>query len=141
MGTVIDGDVEITYTEDSNRINGPDTGRVCDRVRLLDNGYCHAVIDRGYQQEFHPPREIVEIVKHESNGAPIPDEEHRIDHGAEIHFKDGNEPMPSDEVALLPGGWTAARLHGGGVAYTPQHRIEGIYAHTTDEQEDAGWFR
>ena len=141
MTTVIDGNVEVTFYENGVRSDGPDTGQLYDRVRLLDNGYCHGLITQGYQQEFHPPGEIVEVVKHESNGAPIPDGEHRISHGADIHFIGDSDIMPSDEVTLLHSGWVAARLHGGGATYIPQHRIEGIYTHTTDEQESAGWFR
>jgi hypothetical protein len=139
--TVIDGSPEITFYPSNKTADEPDTGNVFDRVRLLANGYCHALITQGYRQKFFPPREIVEVIAHKTDTAPIPDDEYRIDHGAEIWFTGDRDPMPSDEVALLPGAWLAARTHDGGVIYLPEHAIDSVHTHTSDEQESAGWFR
>ena len=138
---VIDEDPEVTFYPSNKDTGEPDTGQVFDRVRLLDNGYCHGLLTQGYEQKFYPPREIVEVIQSDPDEAPIPDDEYRIDHGAEIWFTGDREPMPSDEVALLPGAWLAARRYESGAIYFPAHRIDTVHTHTSDEQEAAGWFR
>lgn len=132
---VIDGNPEITFAADES------SDTIADRVRLLANGYCHVLIAQEYAQKFYPPREVHEVVQTDLDNAPIPDDEYRIDHGAEIWFTGDRDPMPSDEVALLPGAWLAARRHDRGAVYFPAHRIDSVHTHTTDEQEEAGWFR
>lgn len=138
--TVIDSNVEVTLCESPPGVNGPDSGRLYDRVRLLANGYAHGLATDGYQQAFHPPDRVVEVIQRDPDHAVIPDDGYKVDHGADIHFRDDRDVCPTSEVALLPGGWVAARRHHGGATYYPANVIEGIYTHTSDEQESADWF-
>ena len=139
--TVIDGRPEVTLWTTPEAAENDDPGRVYDRVRLLGNGYLHGLIVTGYQQEFHPPDRVVEVVQSDPENAPVPDDGYKVDHGGDIHFRPDLPIRPAREFTLLPGGWVATRRHDGGATYFPTNAIEAIYTHTSDEQENADWFR
>lgn len=130
---VIDDNAEITFAADES------SDTIADRVRLLANGYCHALITQGYQQKFYPPREI-ERVHDAGADEPEAEDEYRIDHGAEVWFTGDLDPRPCDVAVLLPGGWLALWSAGYGTDYWPAHMIDSVHTHTSDEQESAGWF-
>ena len=120
---------------------GPDTagGRVGLRRSEIIGVYPQDLVDRPTDDHIRVWESYAKRDKYRE--APIPDDEYRIAHGAEIWFTGDRDPMPSDEVALLPGAWLAAPRHDQGAVYFPAHRIDSVHTHTSDEQESAGWFR
>jgi len=135
MTVVIDDDPDVLFADGDERL--------FDRVRLLDNGYCHTLRAQSYEQKFYPPTKIAEV--HDTTGdnpaEQDVDAEYVIDHGAEVWFTDDRGAYAPDTVALLPGGWLAYWYAGGGTTYLPAHMIDSVHTHTNDEQEAAGWFR
>ena len=135
MTVVLDDDLEVYFTDRDDQL--------FDRVRLLDNGYCHGLRTQGYQQKFYPPHEI-ERVRDPRGDNPAEqdvDAEYVIDHGAEVWIGEDRDVWAPDTVALLPGGWLAFWFAGGGNRYFPAHMVDSVHTHTSDEQEAAGWFR
>lgn len=60
-----------------------------------------------------------------------------LPHGAEIHFTDDRDPFPANRVVVLESGWVEAINEASyEVELLPPHRIEGMYTHTTDQQEE-----
>jgi hypothetical protein len=139
--TVIDGFPEVEVWTTVDRDADDTCGARYDRVRLLDNGYLHGLITSGYQQDFIPSGKVVEVVQTDPDNAPIPDDGYKVDHGGEIHFRADLPIRSVREFALLPGGWLATSRAEGGAVYYPADGIEGVYTHTSNEQENADWFR
>lgn len=59
-----------------------------------------------------------------------------IEQGAEIHFTTERDVFPADHVTIHESGWVEAiNGHSYQVEFHPPHKVEGVYTHTSDEQE------
>jgi len=136
MTIVLDGSVGVYFADRGEKL-------LYDRVRLLDNGYCHGLRTQEYAQTFYPPHEIKRV--HDPTGDDPAeqeiDAEYVIDHGAEVWVGEDRDVEGTTTAALLPGGWLVCWSPGGGTRYYPAHMVDSVHTHTNDEQEAAGWFR
>lgn len=67
---------------------------------------------------------------------------HVLENGGEIHFTGDRDVFPADRIKMLDSGWIVAyNTRGYQKEILPPHKIDGIYTHTTAEEEGSEWFQ
>jgi hypothetical protein len=63
------------------------------------------------------------------------------EYGGEVHFATDREPGQFDRIELYPDGWVVLiNKNSYSKDILQKEAIEGIYTHTSDEEESAEWW-